>query len=464
MTALIFLSVLSLAGIGAAFWLLKSDRESEEDSLSDALDLAEETPGKKQPLNVLKNPLNFKRNSVKPADADTDKPAQDISEPAQDTGGSTQAPSILKKPLSLLTGLLEKFKLADVLKKFNIGKKDPEPEPEPEDASQTTPLSRLKEHFEDKEEDAPADEPETGTTSLKTVPSEEPAEKEPAVPSELSGLQEKYEKLDALFKEKSAELQKTKEFLDHEIQNRKEFNKIKDLLEKELKDSKDRTRDIQVEGADTKSEIERHEKRAAHLEEKMALLKKQLVEKDDKIDELVKRLQTFASPATAATPPVMEEPQESQEAAPAPSEDPAPEAPEEPVKEAPSGEIPADSAAGQDEDAAPTGGSFEAEPPEPYEEPSEDEEQREEEGGFLKLQPDVVSDGMDVVSDGPEKSNPIANEIEESLESPPDLEIKPDPGGASAPPEPEASPDRPDATPDSNSQEEKLKDNDNAKE
>ena len=467
MTALIILACLSLGGIGAAFWLLKSDQEPDEGSLSDALSLAEETEpstpeetpepasGKKQRSSLvitLLKKLKKKNtdNPQPPVDTQTDEP--------------TGIASKIKALLEALSGILKKLPIEDILKKLNIGKKDdPEPEPEPklEDGSEETPLSQLKEHFQQQPEDIPADEPQTGTASIKTVPADKPVEEKPlpepqgeekeapsSSSSELNKLQGKYEKLDALFKEKGAELQKAQESLENEVRDRKEFNTVKDLLEKELKDSKDRTRDIKVEGENTKSEIERHQKRAALLEEKMALLERELVEKDDKINDLVKRLQTeeppesqeaapaleeapvpeaiFASPATAATPPVMEEPKKEEDVAPAPEETPPPdekpsepEAPEVPAeKEAPSVEIPSQASS-----------SFEAEPPEPYEEPSEDEEpEGVAEGGFLKLQPDIVSDE-------PEKIISISNEIEQSLGSPPKREIKTDPGRQPAAPD-----------------------------
>jgi hypothetical protein len=68
---------------------------------------------------------------------------------------------------------------------------------------------------------------------------------------------------------------------------------------------------------------------------------------------------------------------------------------------------------------------FEAEPPEPYEEPSQ-EIDHQEEGNFLKLQPDVVSE-----ESKPEGS--IADEIEQSLKSPLEHEIQSDPGQPTAP-------------------------------
>ncbi|MCK5014873.1 MAG: hypothetical protein KAS66_13760 [Candidatus Omnitrophica bacterium] len=465
MTALIVLTCLSLAGIGTAFWLLKNSQEPEEDSLSEALNIAEETgrPSKKeisrpvsdgkQKSSILKRLTAIKGGNAESANMDTDEPAEIPSEP--------------KKPLSFLTGLLEMLHLTDILKKLNIGGKDSESENIPE----TTPLPSLKEYFENESKNAPSDEPETGTASLKTIPAEEPAEKHPlpetatqedtqeklALSSQLDELQMKYEKLDVLFNEKSAELQKTKESLDNEIKNREEFNKVKKLLEQEIRDSKDRTRNVQAEGEDAKSEIERHEKMTSQLEEKIAQMEKDLVEKEDKISDLLKRLQTFASPSTAATPPTFEKdkaegyfidthqdlsdhkdentqeeaPQHNTENPPQTEEPPKDDMQkndeeEGPVEEAPSEEILKDiGGANQDDVTTKASSPFETEPPEPYEEPSPDVEPQEK-ISFLKLQPDVVSDES-------EKDSSIASEIEQSLEAPPEREIKSDPGQSITP-------------------------------
>jgi hypothetical protein len=152
---------------------------------------------------------------------------------------------------------------------------------------------------------APVEEPIAEATLSKEE--EEKIEKEIEWLAELNGLKEKYAKLESLFNEKSSEYEKTKESLDHELQNRKEFNKVKDLLEKEVRDSKDKTRSIQGELNNTQTENENQKKRTAQLEEKAGKLEKELLEKEDKIEDLVKRMQAFASPSTAAIPPVMEE-------------------------------------------------------------------------------------------------------------------------------------------------------------
>lgn len=163
--------------------------------------------------------------------------------------------------------------------------------------------------------------PPTGTASIRVAPVPEDTsknenlltdkdkkalEEEINVSLEYNELKEKYEKLDQLFKEKSAELDKSEKALNNELKIRKEFNKVKDILEKELKDTKDKCRDTEVKLNNSETENEGHKKRIGQLEEKVNQLQKELLSKESKIDELVKRLQTFASPTTASTPPVRE--------------------------------------------------------------------------------------------------------------------------------------------------------------
>lgn len=434
MTVLITLSLLSLAGIGAAFWFLKGEQESDEGSLSEALEIAEKTASpsseeaprpvseRKQGSSILKRLLALREKGRRFADADTDE---------------STAPSKLKELLSPLSGLLKKLKIR--------GRNE-----ETEDGPETVSLPSLKNLFQDDQEDTSTDEPKTGTASIKTVASERSAREQPspkarseektsenesALSSQLSGLQEKYQKLDALFKEKSAELQKTKESLDNEIKNRKEFENVKELLEKEITDSKDRTRNIQAEGENAAAEIKRYEKRAAQFEEKADKLEKDLIEKDNKINELLNRLEVFTGPVEKTknndiygasfsppiTPPAMEGPEQREEADPPMTEIPVPETTDDPNQEVLPRQISIDDEVAQDDDTTQLGGSsFEAEPPAPYNEASNDDEPQED-GGFLKLQPDVLSGS-------PESDGSIANEIEQSLQSPPEPEIKPDPG------------------------------------
>ena len=80
--------------------------------------------------------------------------------------------------------------------------------------------------------------------SLPQIPSEKEEAKPPVVVEEWK---EKYDRLQNLFQEKSAELEKTQSQLESEISHRKDFNKIKDILEKELADTKDKLKNLQTE-------------------------------------------------------------------------------------------------------------------------------------------------------------------------------------------------------------------------
>jgi hypothetical protein len=130
-------------------------------------------------------------------------------------------------------------------------------------------------------------------------------------------LSEKYKRLEALFEEKSRELEKKETALENEIKNRKDFNKVKDALEKELKDRKDHIHKLDLELTEHKTEIEGHKKRAPQLEEK------------------IKKLEDNLKAASAAKP-------EAPKTEPAKPEAPKPEAPtpEAPKPETPKPEAP----------------------------------------------------------------------------------------------------------------------------
>lgn len=121
--------------------------------------------------------------------------------------------------------------------------------------------------------------------------------------TELNELKTRHERLEKIFQERNSEFEKNQEELNNELKNRKEFNKIKDLLEKELKDAKNQSRDSQTKLNLVMAEMEGHKKRNTVLEEKVTRLEKDILKKEEEIDTLVKRLQTFASPTTSITPP-----------------------------------------------------------------------------------------------------------------------------------------------------------------
>ncbi|MBN1870067.1 MAG: hypothetical protein JW847_05790 [Candidatus Omnitrophica bacterium] len=273
-----------------------------------------------------------------------------------------------------------------------------------------------------------ADSPPSGTASLETVPAEETAKEEMGLSgahlsSQSAELQEKYEKLDALFKEKSADLEKTKASLDNEVKNRKDFNKVKDLLEKEIKDLRDRSHHVQLESENAKSEMEKHKKRVSQLEEKIAQLEKSLLEKERKIHDLAKQPQPPESPVKEKMDPDSPGASPSAEAASS-----LPEYQNKMEEATPQVSIPADieNNENQDDRFLQMSGPLGADPPGPYEEPFQDDQPMEEES-FLKLQPDILSEET-------AKESPLADEIEQSIQSAPEPKIKPDPGSKHFPP------------------------------
>jgi len=100
--------------------------------------------------------------------------------------------------------------------------------------------------------------------------------------TKIKEIAEKYEKLNNLFKEKSIELDKTRSDLAVELRNRKEFNKVKDILEKELKDSREKSRLSQNEVTAATTETQSHLKRVTQLEERIKKLEKEIRENEDK--------------------------------------------------------------------------------------------------------------------------------------------------------------------------------------
>ncbi|MBI5415640.1 MAG: hypothetical protein HZA29_02380 [Candidatus Omnitrophica bacterium] len=136
-----------------------------------------------------------------------------------------------------------------------------------------------------------------------------PAEEEKRIEQEidltarLEEWKEKYGRLDKIFQEKSAALAKNEELLQAELNNRKEFNKFKDMLEKDLKDARDKARTVQVELNGTRAEAESYKKRVNQSEEKVTKMEKALLAKDDEIAGLVKRLETKPAPPVEATVP-----------------------------------------------------------------------------------------------------------------------------------------------------------------
>jgi hypothetical protein len=103
-------------------------------------------------------------------------------------------------------------------------------------------------------------------------------------------IKENYQKIELLLNEKTTELERVQKELEQEHKHRKEFNKIKDLIEKELKDEKDASKRTEIELQSTKAEHQVSTNRISQLEEKIKLIEKKSNEKDSLIDELTQKL------------------------------------------------------------------------------------------------------------------------------------------------------------------------------
>ncbi len=215
------------------------------------------------------------------------------------------------------------------------------------------------------------DVPQTGTASIRLDPSsgkpsirihqpaetpaaarvEQPIKKaDPAIDKEVelsiqndelknqfAQLQERYDKLDKLFIEKSESLERTLNDLEHEQKNRKEFNKVKDLLEKEIKDSKDIAKKAEAGLNSIKSESTTYTARITQLEEKIKKLEGELYAKEDLLEEQSKKITQLSSASKMAAasrpatePKIEEKPPEAEPPAPV-AETPSPEQHQEPI-------------------------------------------------------------------------------------------------------------------------------------
>lgn len=108
---------------------------------------------------------------------------------------------------------------------------------------------------------------------------------------QLAQLEEKSNKLNTLLGEKNQELENMGQQLDTELKNRKEFNKVKDILEKELKDSKERNRSLEIELTSARTEADSYLKRAAQLEEKLGKIESDAAQKATATDSATAQLE-----------------------------------------------------------------------------------------------------------------------------------------------------------------------------
>ncbi len=214
-----------------------------------------------------------------------------------------------------------------------------------DDIPEPTPLPSLKQHLEtlqskshkkaeEKRANAETVERnlasnETGTAAMKTVPGNPDATDQVDVPtprqgfdltennspklpfaqpspslareleasSQLEDLRSKYAKLDAMFLEKSHELEETDKTLSHEIQNRQDFEKLRTLLEEELQNVKSRARDLQASLKAARMETEMQKSEAEELRKQIEMLEETIIGKNDQIDKAkFKSLQEGVAP------------------------------------------------------------------------------------------------------------------------------------------------------------------------
>lgn len=263
----------SFAGILVVFWLLRNENKPSLRNFG----------APSSPVTPLtERPSLFAGRFVKPV-----KPAKKTTagDPLPTVKSST--PPRARKP-SLLAGLVAKFKK------------------EKKETTVTVPLPSVTDFversfvvYQDKSEADPA-----ASQVVLSAAEEKKIEQEIDLAAQIQEWKEKYERLDNLFNEKSAALEKSEESLNTELNTRKEFNKLKDILEKELREAKDKARNIQGELNAARTEAEGSRKRIAQLEDKAEKMEKVILERDDEISALNKvnkRLQAAASvPVVAA--------------------------------------------------------------------------------------------------------------------------------------------------------------------
>lgn len=102
---------------------------------------------------------------------------------------------------------------------------------------------------------------------------------------ENTELKAKYAKIESLFAEKSSSLEKSEKALANEIKNQKEFNKVKDILEKEIKDSKDKISSLQSDLRSAQTDTQTQLKRVSQLEEKVKKLEVEILTSEAAIND-----------------------------------------------------------------------------------------------------------------------------------------------------------------------------------
>ena len=111
----------------------------------------------------------------------------------------------------------------------------------------------------------------------------------------------KCERLEKILNEKSQELEKKEKALASEIKARKDFNKVKDVLEKEIKEAKDKIHKTNLELGASQAESQNYKKRITQLEDKVTSKEKEILKKEDEIKDLTNCVQAAASAQTPSS-------------------------------------------------------------------------------------------------------------------------------------------------------------------
>jgi hypothetical protein len=317
---------LVFGGIGFVIFLLANDKSSSDqleqisitDILSDKnieIDLSEALPGKEDKLSAKEKPLKKPGGSFFARFFKKAGPSEEIIVPARK--------SVFQK-LSI-AGLADKIPF---LKKRR-GEEFLSPE-ECDDLMTRTLKAQLglqENKKPDKENNRPSPSGENrtssmGTASLKVaseaasdselplkMPAPAPAPKlTPAESAALdqgiessmahAELQQKHARVEKILKERTGELERLQHDLQNEISNRKEFNKVKDLLEKELADAREKARLTNNALRAAEAESGTLQKRIRQMEDKISRLEKGLLAKEQEIQDIFTKKSSHPPPAS----------------------------------------------------------------------------------------------------------------------------------------------------------------------
>ena len=214
----------------------------------------------------------------------------------------------------------KKNPLQGMLSKLKFGKKPIEEDvPTNNFASLKEKLSQFSKGADKDLDDKPMPlRKDTGTSSLKTLQEEpdvqslsdqekESIEHEVGAATELAELKGKYNKMESMLSEKNSELEKNKTSFDSEVGHRKDFNKIKDLLEKELKEVKERVKTVRQDHVNAVQEKDNALRRIKQLDEKSTKLEKEILALEKENDQLRRQIKQAGLKEPPKMAPVVEE-------------------------------------------------------------------------------------------------------------------------------------------------------------